>query len=264
MARSQHLFKLSLFIGEKSIMIKKTIALFLLLGLWQLGVTLLGIPVYILPAPTLIAGSLMAHHILLLKHIFISAAEIIVGLSVAALLGGLSAILIDYFDRLKPLITPILLTLQSTPPFVLMPVLLLWCGFGFTPKLIVICLSCYFPITVCLLDGLKRSPSNWLDMAAIMGANKKATLRFIRLPAALPSLMSGVRLAAIHAPLTVLAADWIGASSGLGYLIMLSHGRLQIELMFACIVCITLMTFALNKGVTLLERKLIFWPSNPF
>jgi putative hydroxymethylpyrimidine transport system permease protein len=242
-------------------MIKKTIALFLLFVSWQLGVTLSGIPVYILPAPTVIAGSLMAHHMLLLKHIFISAAEIIIGLSVATFFGTLSAILLDYFDRLKPIIKPILLTLQSTPPFVLMPVLLLWCGFGFAPKLIVICLSCYFPITVCLLDGLKRSPSNWLDMAAIMGANKKTTLRFIRIPAALPSLMSGIRLAAIHAPLTVLAADWIGASSGLGYLIMLSHGRLQIDLMFACIVCITLMTFALNKGVTVLEKKLIFWPS---
>eukprot|EP01037_Dinobryon_pediforme_P011681 gene11681-11770_t len=109
---------------------------------------------------------------------------------------------------------------------------------------------------------LWQEASAFLNMATIMGANKKATLRFIRLPAALPCLMSGVRLAAIHAPLTVLAADWIGASSGLGYLIMLSHGRLQIELMFACIVCITLMTFALNKGVTLLEKKLVFWPSN--
>jgi putative hydroxymethylpyrimidine transport system permease protein len=238
-------------------MIKKLIALFFLLSLWQLGVNLSDIPAYILPSPTLIASSLIENHRLLLKHTFISAAEIIIGLSLAALLGTLSAILLDYFDHLKPLIKPILLTLQSTPPFVLMPVLLIWCGFGFTPKLIVICLSCYFPITVCLLDGLKRSPSNWLDMASIMGANKKATLRYIRLPAALPSLMSGIRLAAIHAPLTVLAADWIGASSGLGYLIMLSHGRLQIELMFACIVCITLMTFALNKGVTLLELSLI-------
>ncbi|MBY0281152.1 MAG: ABC transporter permease [Alphaproteobacteria bacterium] len=242
---------------------KKIIAILFLLTLWQLGVNLSGIPAYILPSPILITCSLIENHALLLKHTFISMAEIIVGLSIAVLLGTLSAILLDYFDRLKPLIKPILLTLQSTPPFVLMPVLLIWCGFGFTPKLIVICLSCYFPITVCLLDGLKRTPANWLDMASIMGASKKSTLRYIRLPAALPSLMSGIRLAAIHAPLTVLAADWIGASSGLGYLIMLSHGRLEIELMFACIVCITLMTFALNKGVTLLEKKLVFWPSTP-
>lgn len=242
-------------------MIKKTTACLFLLGLWQLSVDLSRIPSYILPAPLMITQSLITHHTLLLKHAFISAAEILIGLSAATILGTLSAIALDHFDRLKPLIKPILLTLQSTPPFVLMPVLLLWCGFGFTPKLIVICLSCYFPITVCLLDGLKRSPSNWLDMATVMGANQKATLRFIRLPAALPSLMSGVRLAAIHAPLTVLAADWIGASSGLGYLIMLSHGRLQIDLMFASIVCITLMTFSLNKGVTLLEKKLVFWPS---
>lgn len=242
-------------------MLKKIIACFFLLGLWQMGVSLSEVPSYILPSPFVITESLITNHMLLLKHAFISAAEIIIGLVTAVILGVISAIALDHFDRLKPLIKPILLTLQSTPPFVLMPVLLLWCGFGFTPKLIVICLSCYFPITVCLLDGLKRSPSNWLDMAAVMGAKQKQVLRLIRLPAALPSLMSGIRLAAIHAPLTVLAADWIGASSGLGYLIMLSHGRLQIDLMFACIVCITLMTFALNKGVTLLEKKLVFWPS---
>lgn len=242
-------------------MIRKITPSLVLLGLWQVIVNYWNLPVYILPSPYLITKSLIINHMLLLKHACISAGEILIGLIIATFFGILSAIFLDYFDYLKRFITPVLLTLQSVPSFVLMPALLLWFGFGFAPKLIVICLSCYFPITICLLDGLKRSPSCLIDMATIMGASQKTILHFIRLPSALPSLISGIRLAAIHAPLTVLAADWIGASSGLGYLIMLSHGRIQTDLMFSCIVCITLMTFILNKGVTILERKIVFWPS---
>jgi len=242
-------------------MIKKISVLFALLCLWEFAARVSGVPIYILPPPFLILKSLWNNQTLLAKHALISSFEILVGLLVSVFLGLLSALLLDHFVRLNLILRPVLLTLQSVPSFVLMPLLLLWCGFGLIPKLIVICLSCYFPITICLLDGLKRSPSSFGDMATVMGAKPKQVLWRIRLPSSLPFLMSGIRLAAIHAPLTVLAADWLGASSGLGYLVMLSHGRLQIDLMFACVVCITAMTFALNKGVNMLEKKLVFWPS---
>jgi putative hydroxymethylpyrimidine transport system permease protein len=232
-----------------------------LLILWQVLVKVSSIPVYMLPAPLAIFNNLIANASLITTHALITVGETLLGLIIAVFLGVSSALILDHFERLQHFLKPILLTLQATPPFVLMPILLLWFGFGLLPKLIVICLSCYFPITVCLLDGLKRSPLPWMDMATIMQANSKTRLWFVRFPAALPALISGIRLAAIHAPLTVLAADWIGASSGLGYLIMLSHGRLQVDLMFACIFCIILMVFALNKAVYRLEKKLIFWPS---
>ncbi len=232
-----------------------------LLSIWELIVKLASLPLYILPGPLVIFKSLLINAHLIATHALITGGETLLGLLIAIVLGVTSALILDHFTRLQHFLRPVLLTLQATPPFVLMPVLLLWCGFGLMPKLIVICLSCYFPITVCLLDGLKRSPSPWLDMATIMHASPKTRLWFVRFPATLPTLISGIRLAAIHAPLTVLAADWIGASSGLGYLIMLSHGRLQVDLMFACVICVIFMVFGLNKLVQVLEKKLIFWPS---
>ncbi len=233
----------------------------ILFGLWQIIVKWAAIPIYILPGPLVVFKSLVINAKLITTHAFITGGETLLGLIIAIILGVSSALILDHYTRLQHFLRPVLLTLQATPPFVLMPVLLLWCGFGLLPKIIVICLSCYFPITVCLLDGLKRSPPSWLDMATIMQATPKTRLWFVRFPATLPTLISGIRLAAIHAPLTVLVADWIGANSGLGYLIMLSHGRLQVDLMFACVFCIILMVFGLNKLVQVIENKLIFWPS---
>ncbi|MCX7337962.1 MAG: ABC transporter permease [Alphaproteobacteria bacterium] len=241
-------------------MLRRFFILLFFLSLWQ-GLCSIGrIPPYILPNPTAVFLCLCQKFDLIGWHALISLSEMLMGFSIA-LIGGIgTALALDRFHKLCPWIYPFLIVIQSTPSFVLMPILLIWIGFGILPKIIVVALSCYFPITTCLWDGLKRTPQGWLNMAASMQGRHGKTLRYIRLPAALPALLSGIRIASIHAPLTVVAAEWMGASSGLGYLIMVSHGRLQIDLLFACIIVLISITFTIQKMVLFLERKIIFWP----
>jgi putative hydroxymethylpyrimidine transport system permease protein len=230
-----------------------------LIVLWQALVNLSKLPAYILPSPYQVMTALYQHASLLAWHGFLTFSQIIAGLLIATLVGILMALVLDRYQRVQELIQPVLVILQATPSFILMPLLIIWCGFGLLPKMIVVCLAGFFPITLCLLNSLKRTTGEWLELATVMNGTPFQIMRHIRWPAALPGLFSGLRLAAIHAPLTVLAADWNGASEGLGYLIMLCHGRLQIDFMFACLFCTVLLTLLLNRLVQFLEAKIIFW-----
>lgn len=233
----------------------------LLMSLWQ-AITYFGkMPSYILPTPWQVVKAFNRHISLIGWHFVITSSQVFSGLLIASLVGIGLAILLDRYDFLQRWVHPIFVMMQATPSFILMPLLLIWCGFGFLPKMIVVCLSGFFPITLCLLSSLKQTPSDWLDLAAVMKASSFQVTKIIRWPAALPGLFSGIKLAAIYAPLTVLAADWSGANEGLGYLIMLCHGRLQTDLMFACLLCIILLTLLLNRFIYFLESKFIFWPS---
>jgi putative hydroxymethylpyrimidine transport system permease protein len=233
----------------------------LLIVLWQGVVSISKLPVYILPSPYQVISVLYQQVNLIAWHGFLTFSQIIAGLFIATIIGIFIAFLLDCYKEIQEFIQPFLVIMQATPSFILMPLLMIWCGFGLLPKMIVVCLSAFFPITLCLLNSLKRTPLEWLELAKVMKGTPFQIMRSIRWPAALPGLFSGLRLAAIHAPLTVLAADWNGASEGLGYLIMLCHGRLQIDLMFACLFCTVLLTLLLNLLVQFLEAKFVFWPA---
>lgn len=232
-----------------------------LIGLWQGLVILSHLPSYILPSPYQVLTAIHNNASLLTWHGFLTFSQVITGLLIATLTGILMTLSLDRYPKFQEFIQPILVVLQATPSFILMPLLMIWLGYGLLPKMMVVCLSGFFPITLCFLDSLKRTPKEWLELALVMKGKPFQILKHIRWPAALPGLFSGLRLAAIHAPLTVLAADWNGASEGLGYLVMLCHGRLQIDLMFACLFCTVFLTLLLNRLILFLERKFIFWPA---
>ncbi len=228
---------------------------------WYLIILVTKIPPYILPTPLQVVKAFYSHYPLILWHAALTFSQIGFGLIIASILGILMALLLDRYQEMQEWLRPVLLILQAMPSFILMPLLLIWFGFGIGPKMIVVCLSAFFPVTICFLDGLKRTPVEWQELTTVMQGTPWQALKMIRIPAALPGLLSGLRLAAIHAPLTVLAADWNGASHGLGYLIMLCHGRLQIDLMFACLFCTVFLTFILTRLIQRLEAHLIFWPA---
>ncbi len=232
-----------------------------ILGGWYLIVFFTNLPAYILPTPLQVMEAFYGQFSLIAWHASLTLLQIMAGLILASSIGIIMALILDHYQPLQEAVRPLLLILQATPSFILMPLLLIWFGLGWTPKLIVICLSAFFPVTICFMDALKRTPVEWIELIKIMDGKPWQALRIIRIPAALPGLISGLRLAAIHAPLTVLAADWNGASHGLGYLIMLSHGRLQIDLMFACLLCTVLLTLVLHKILQKIESFLIFWPA---
>ncbi|MBX9977659.1 MAG: ABC transporter permease [Alphaproteobacteria bacterium] len=213
------------------------------LFVWQGACDIFHVPAYSVPSPWTILVTLVSKRNYLLFHFSISFIEIVYGLFIGVALALITALTFDRVRSLESLLMPYLIMLKNLPIFVLAPLLLLWCGHGIGPKAFLIGLSSYFPMAVGLSDGLKQCPRDIMDfLTTLHGRSWSRTLFWVRFPFALPSFITGCRLAFIHAPLSVIACDWIGASSGLGYVLMLCYGRLDLPLMFAALILLVMMS----------------------
>ena len=154
---------------------------------------------------------------------------------------------------------PILVFSQAVPVFALAPILTLWFGYGIGSKIIMAVLIIYFPVASNFLDGLRNTNQAWLDLAETMGAKPMQVLACLRLPAALPSLGAGLKLAAVYAPIGVIIGEWVGASKGVGYLMLLAGGRVKIDLMFASLFVLAAFTVLLHLAVSHFADRLTVW-----
>ncbi len=235
--------------------------------LWQLVVWATGTPPLILPAPGQVAVAWLDHLGLILGHAAVTATEILLGLAIGALVGGASALVIAYFRPARIWLLPVLVASQAIPVFALAPVLVLWIGYGMASKVAMAVLIIYFPVTAAFLDGLRRTESGWLDLAHTMTAGgpggptaaRLAILRRVRLPASLPALASGLRVATAVAPIGAVVGEWVGSSAGLGFLMLHANGRMQIDLMFAALLTLAIFSVLLWFSVDAILRRLLPW-----
>lgn len=231
-------------------------ALLLGLTLWQALVWLTGAPHFILPSPWRVAQAGWTSRVLIWDNALVTATEVIAGLLIGAGLGVASAVWLSGSQTARRLVMPLLVFTQAVPVFALAPVLTLWFGYGIASKIVMTVLIIYFPVTSAFLDGLMRVPGGYLDLAQTMRATPTQTMWRVRIPAALPSLGSGLRLAAVYAPIGAVIGEWVGASKGLGYLMLLANGRAKIDLMFASLIVLAMMTVTLHWAVGHLARRL--------
>lgn len=236
-------------------------SLLLAIAIWQAVIWLAAPPRYILPAPLDVAATLWTDRALILKHSGYTFAEVLLGLALGAVLGALSAIGLAVSPLAQALLRPIMVFSQAIPVFVLAPLLTLWMGYGIWPKVVMALLIIYFPVTSAFFDALMRTPRDWLDLARVMGARPGRIMTRIRIPAALPGLASGLRLAAVYAPIGVIISEWVGAAQGLGYLVLLALGRVKVELMFATTIALAVMTLLLYWAVDSACRRWLDAPS---
>jgi putative hydroxymethylpyrimidine transport system permease protein len=215
-----------------------------------------GAPHFILPSPLRVAKAGFASRALILEHTIVTATEVVLGLILGTVLGALTAIQLASSQWAQRLLLPILVFTQAVPVFALAPILTLWFGYGMASKIVMAVLIIYFPVTSAFHDGLTRVDSGLLDLARTMGATRWQVMRRIRIPHALPSLGTGLRLAAVYAPIGAVIGEWVGASKGLGYLMLLANGRVKIDLMFASLIALALLTVALHKLVAVLADRL--------
>jgi putative hydroxymethylpyrimidine transport system permease protein len=221
----------------------------LFVGLWQALVTLADLPPFILPGPLRVAGALWSNLGLIAWHAGITMAEVLIGLVLGVGLGIATAIGLAVSPAARYLIRPALVATQSLPVFALAPILTLWMGYGIWSKVVMAVLIIYFPVASAFFDGLMRTPLGWLDLGRTMGATPARLLWRIRVPAAIPSLASGLRLAAVYAPIGAVIGEWVGAAGGLGYLMLLANGRVKIDLMFATLLVLAALTLLLHRTV---------------
>ena len=213
---------------------------------WQALVSGFELPHYILPSPIRVAVAFTSHIFLILSHATVTFSEVVLGLIIGAFLGGITAIMLAASPVARSVMRPMMVLSQALPVFALAPILTLWFGYGLVPKVIMALLIIYFPVTSSFFDGLMRTPTGMLDTARVMGAKPFAILLHIRIPAAVPGLASGLRLAAVYAPIGAIIGEWVGASEGLGYLMLLANGRAKIDLMFAALFMLVFMTLTLH------------------
>lgn len=223
---------------------------------WQGIVWITGVPSFILPSPLRVAQAAIANRVLIAENAVVTAAEIALGLMIGTVLGALTAIQLASSARLHRMVMPLLIFTQAVPVFALAPILTLWFGYGIASKAVMAVLIIYFPVTSAFYDGLTRVPSGILDMAKTMGGSKQQVMRRIRIPHAMPYLGSGLKLAAVYAPIGAVIGEWVGASKGLGYLMLLANGRAKTDLMFASLFTLAIMTLLLHFAISRLSDRM--------
>ena len=225
-------------------------------ALWQALVTVTAVPPFILPGPVRVIRSLADNWQLIAENALITVIEVGVGFVLGTTLGVLTAVQLMMSRTRERWVLPLMVFSQAIPVFALAPLLTLWFGYGLWSKVLMATLIIYFPVAANFYDGLRRTDPGLLDLARTMGAHPLRVLFRLRFPAALPSLGSGLRLAATYAPIGAVIGEWVGASKGLGYLMLLANGRAKTDLMFAAVLVLALLTVLLHRGVSHLARRL--------
>lgn len=235
-----------------------------LLAVWQLAVSFTGVPPYILPGPlnVLLAGWKQAP--ILAHHASITGLEIVLGLAIGSLVGALAALVLVSSAPARRWLMPVLVISQALPVFALAPLLVLWLGYGLISKVAMAVLIIFFPVTLAFYDGLRRTETGWLEMARVMDATSGAVLRQIRIPASLPALGSGLRVAAAVAPIGAVVGEWVGSSGGLGFLMLHANARMQVDLMFAALLLLALMAIGLWWMVDRAMASVIRWQPDSY
>ncbi len=241
----------------------RPIVIFLcLIGAWQALVWLTGVEPFILPGPDRVAVALVERWPSLLRHAGITIVEILLGLALGVVLGCASAIVISALRPARRWLLPVLVVSQAIPVFALAPILVLWLGYGLASKVAMATLIIYFPVTTAFFDGLRRTDPGWLDLARTMGGSRPAVLLHLRIPAALPALTSGLRVATAVAPIGAIVGEWVGSSGGLGYLMLHANARLQVDVMFAALFLLALFSVTLYFTVDWALRRAIPWQAD--
>jgi len=223
-----------------------TVGLLLLLAIWQSAVELLTPPRYLLPSPLAVVQAFWHQSGFLAHHALITSGEIFAGLLCGTLFGAAVAFLAMALPRTGRLVWPMILVLQTFPVFVLAPLLVLWLGFGMASKVAMTTIVIFFPVASAFADGLRRTEAVLLEAASLTTATPWQVLLRLRVPLALPSLISGLRVAVPLAPLGAVIGEWVGASGGLGFIMVQANARMQTDTVFAAMTILALTSVSLR------------------
>jgi ABC-type nitrate/sulfonate/bicarbonate transport system permease component len=236
-----------------------------LLGLWELAARweliadALSIEPFLVPAPSDVAESLWTDRELLAENAWVTVQEVLLGFATAVAAGVTFAVALHLSEVLRRAFYPLLIASQTVPVIAIAPILVVWLGFGIGPKLAIIALVCFFPITVNTLDGLRSVDPELPRMMRTLDATRVQILRRVEIPAALPFLFSGAKIAAVISVIGAVFGEWSGADEGLGHLILVAQGQVQTARVFAAVVVLSALAIALFGLLALLERRYGWW-----
>ncbi len=230
-----------------------------LLAFWQ-AVCMAGlVPNFMLPSPVEVVQALVKDFPLLMSHLWTTLAEAAIGLAIGVAVGFAFAVLMDKFETFYLAFDPLLTVSQTIPTVAIAPLLVLWFGYGLLPKVLLVVLTTFFPITVALAGGFRSVDPDQIDLLRTMNASEWQIFRYAKLPAAADQFFSGLRISATYAIVGAVISEWLGGFTGLGVYMTRVRKNFEYDRMFAVIIITSALSLVLMKGVDLLERICMPW-----
>ena len=235
------------------------LAVVALVALWQAACMAGLVPNYMLPSPVQVVAALVKDFPLLMSHLWTTLAEAAIGLGIGVAIGFVFAVLMDKFDTFYLAVEPLLTVSQTIPTVAIAPLLVLWFGYGLAPKVLLVVITTFFPITVALVGGFRSVDPDQIDLMRTMNASEWQVFRYVKLPAAAEQFFSGLRISATYAIVGAVISEWLGGFTGLGVYMTRVRKNFQYDRMFAVIIITSALSLALMKGVDVLERICMPW-----
>ena len=227
--------------------------------IWQTVCSLGFVDSFMLPSPVSVIKALVTEFPELIKHTGVTLLEAFTGLLIGISLGFLIAVIMDRFEPLYKAFYPVIVLTQTVPTVAIAPLLVLWFGYEMAPKVILITLTTFFPITVGLLEGFRSQDEDKINLLRAMGAGNVKIFRYIKLPGAIKQFFSGLRISASYAVVGAVISEWLGGFSGLGVYMTRVKKACSFDKMFAVILLISVISLILMKGVDFLYKRFTPW-----
>jgi NitT/TauT family transport system permease protein len=235
------------------------IVFILLFVLWEFAVHLTGVKEYLLPPPSKVWTEFLKRYPTVMDGAWVTTQEIIAGFLLAVVVSIPLALSVAYSRFIETAIYPVVVFLQIIPKIAIAPLFIIWFGFGFAPKLLLVFLLSFFPIVVASIAGFKSVDPEIMDFARTTGASGWKMFFKIRLPQALPDIFTGLKVGAALSATAAVVAEFVAADRGLGYLLLQYNGQLETPMVFAIVVLLSLIGLAVYYVVEIIERIAIPW-----
>ncbi len=229
----------------------------LILVCWQVISFLDIVDTFILPSPLRIISTFYKDFILLAHYSLYTIFEGLTGLILSIIIGYSTAILLDRFDFFKRALYPILVVSQTVPTITIAPLLVLWLGYGIEPKIALVLLTCFFPITIGVYDGMRNIQREYIDELKVLGGSYLEGLWFVKMPLCLPSFFSALKIATTYSIVAAVVSEWIGGTTGIGVYMIRVRKSYEFDKMFAAILLIVFLSNILTNVVKFIERRLL-------
>ncbi len=239
--------------------ISPVLAIALILIIWQSLSATGVVPKFMLPSPLDVVTAFIKDFSLLMQHAGTTLTEAFYGLTLGILLGFIFAVIMDNFDIAYKAIYPVIIITQTVPTVAIAPLLVLWLGYGILPKVTLIIITSFFPITIALLEGFRSADRDAINLMKAMGANSLQRFWHIKLPSSLNNFFSGLRISVSYSIIGAVVAEWLGGFSGLGVYMTRVRKSYSFDKMFAVIFFISAISLLLMFVVTLLQRLCMPW-----
>ncbi|MBR2560718.1 MAG: ABC transporter permease [Eubacterium sp.] len=244
---------------ESNSLIYPVITIIAVVIVWGIVTAVFHVPSYILPGPLQVAKAFVGDFSLIMYHAAATLGEGALGMAISVALSIAIAVWMDRSEKVKKTIYPLLVISQTVPVMAVAPLLIIWFGFGMAPKIILVVIMCFFPITVNMTDGFAQVDRDYMNMFRVWNASERQIYRHLKFPAALPYFFSGLRISVTWMLVAAILSEWLGGSRGIGVYMLRSKQAYALDKVFASVIFVVVTSLVLIGILNLVRKKAVYW-----